>query len=148
MAWILKLSPQPASPSTKPNQGLSLLEYPLIRYITESTPYSDKEVKAYVIQAIRLKEITYKTMNDEVEETPILFETVLKVCKENQLLSNKKKSQYKKVEERVLQVSKDPVVWAEAAEEGKKKGRLVSQSELTERDSLTKTVRTTSPITK
>ena len=87
-------------------------------------------------------------MNDEVEETPILSKTVLKVCKENQFLSNKKKAQYKKVEERVLQVSKDPVVRAEAAEEGKKKGRLVSQSELTERDSLTKTVRTTSPITK
>ena len=59
-----------------------------------------------------------------------------------------KKSQFKKVEERVLQVSKDPKVREEAEEEGKKKGRLVSQSELTERDSLVKTVRTTSPTTK
>ena len=77
-----------------------------------------------------------------------MSKTVLKVCKENSYLSNKKKSQFKKVEERVLQVSKDPKVREEAEEEGKKKGRLVSQSELTERDSLTKTVQTTSPITK
>ena len=87
-------------------------------------------------------------INDEVEESPIMSKTVLKVCRENSILSNKKKTQFKKVEERVLQVSKDPKVREEAEEEGKKKGRLVSQSELTERESLAKTSRTVSPISK
>ena len=126
---------------------MSLLEFPLIRFITESTPYSDEEVNQYVIQAIKQKEITYKTVNDEIDETPFMSKTVLKGCREN-CNSNKKKAQFKKVEDRVTQVSKDPKIREEAAEEGKKKGRLASQSELAERESLSKTVRTVSPDSK
>ena len=118
------------------------------RYITEATPYSEEEVKLYVIQAIKQKEITYKIINDEIDESPIMSKTVLKGCRENSLLSNRKKTQFKKVEDRVLQVSRDPKIREEAEEEGKKKGRLVSQSEMTERDNLAKTVRTISPVLK
>ena len=87
-----KIPSQLASPTTKPNQGLSLLEYPLIRFITESTPYNDKEVKLYVMQAVKQSEITYKTVNDEVDERPFMSKTVLKGCRENSLLSNRKKA--------------------------------------------------------
>ena len=123
------------------------MEYPLIRYITESTPYSDDEIKQYVVQAIKQGEILYKTFNDEIEETPFMTKTVLKGCRENSLLSNKKKAQFKNIEDRVKEVSKDSSV-REAAkdkEEGKKKGRLASQSEMAERESQSKTVRTVSP---
>ena len=91
-----KLPSQPASPSTKPNQGLSLLEFPLIRFITESTPYSDEEVNQYVIQAIKQREITYRTVNDEIDETPFMSKTILKGCRENSLLSNKKRHNLKR----------------------------------------------------
>ena len=50
----------------------------------------------------------------------------------------------KKLEEKLKKVSRDSDV-REAAREGKKKGRLVSQSEMTERETLSKTVRTVSP---
>ena len=125
------------------------MEYPLIRYITESTPYSDDEIKQYVVQAIKQGEISYKTVNDEIEETPFMTKTVLKGCRENSLLSNKKKAQFKKIEDRVKEVSKDSSV-REAAkdkEEGKKKGRLASQSEMAERESQSKTVQIVSPKT-
>ena len=140
-----KTPSQVGSPTTKPNQGLNLLEYPLIRFMTEQAPYSNDEVKLYVIQAIKQGEITFKTVHDEVDESPFLSKSVLKGCKENSLLSNRKKAQYKKVEDKVLQVSRDPIVREEAAEEGKKKGRLVSESELTERENLAKIVQTASP---
>ena len=77
-----------------------------------------------------------------------MSKTVLKGCRENSLLSNRKKTQFKKVEDRVLQVSRDPKIREEAEEEGKKKGRLASQSEMTERDNSAKTVRTISPVSK
>ena len=76
-----------------------------------------------------------------------MTKTVLKGCRENSLLTNKKKAQFKKIEDRVKEVSKDSSV-REAAkdkEEGKKKGRLASQSEMAERESQSKTVRTVSP---
>ena len=132
---------QSTSPTTKPNQGLNLLEYPLIRYMTESTPFSNAEVELYVIQAIKHGEITFITVNDDVDESPVLSKAALKGCRENSLLSNRKKAQFKKVEDKVLQVSRDPKV----REDSKKKGRLVSESELTERECLAKTVQTVSP---
>ena len=77
-----------------------------------------------------------------------MSDIVLKGCRENSRRSNKKKAQYKKVEDRVLQVSKDPKIREEAADEGKKKGRLASQTELEERETLSKTFRTVSPVLK
>ena len=140
-----RIPSQSASPTTKPNQGLNLLEYPLIRFMTESTPYSSDEVKLYVIQAIKQGEITFDTVNDDVDESPVLSKAVLKGCRENSLLSNRKKAQFKKVKDRVFQVSTDPKVREEAAEDSRKKGRLVFESERTERECLAKTVRTVSP---
>ena len=70
------------------------------------------------MQAIKQSEITYRTVNDEIDETPFMTKTVLKGCRENSLLSNKKKAQFKKVEDRVIQVSKDPFVREEAKEDG------------------------------
>ena len=71
--------------------------------------------------------------------------TVLKGCRENSLTSNTKKAKFKKVEDRVMQVSKDPLIREEAKEDVKKKGRLASQSEMAERENLSKTVRTVPP---
>ena len=79
-----------------------------------------------------------------------MSKTILKGCRENSLLSNKKKAQLKKIEERVKEVSKDLDVREAARErdDGKKKGRLASQSEMSEGESQSKTVRTVSPKVK
>ena len=66
------------SPSSKTPQGLGLLEFPMIRHMTENRKYNDDELKIYVIEAIKQGEITYKVMNDELEESPILSDSVLK----------------------------------------------------------------------
>ena len=70
-----------------------------MRYITESTSCSEEEVRNYVVQAIPIGEITYKVLNYEVDETPILSKLVLKGSKDN-ANSNKKKSLYAKLEGR------------------------------------------------
>ena len=85
--------PSALSPSSKASQGLGLLEYPMIRFITENRPYNDDDVKQYVVEAIKQSEITYKVQNDEMEESPIMSETVLKGCREN-AQSNHKKSKF------------------------------------------------------
>ena len=102
-------------------------------------------MKQYVVQAIKQKQITYGIVNDEIEESPIMGKTILKGCRENSLKSNTKKAKFKKVEDRIMQVSKDPLIREEAREDEKKNGRLASQSEMTERENLSKTVRTVSP---
>ena len=71
-----------ASPSSKLSQELGLLEYPLIRHITESKPYSEDELKQYVVQAIKQGAITFRTVNDEIEETPDITKFALKGCRE------------------------------------------------------------------
>ena len=118
----------------------------MIRFITENRPYSDDDVKLYVVEAIKQSEITYKVQNDEIDESPIMSETVLKGCKEN-AQSNHKKSKLRKLTDRVKEVSKDPDVRAAAREreDDKKKGRLASQSDMTEGEKLSKSVRTVSP---
>ena len=126
----------------------SHLEFPLNSYITEAATYSEEDVNLYVIQAIKMEEITFRRENDEIDESPILSKATLKGSNENSLRSNRTKARYAKLEEKIKQVSADPRIREEAAEEGKKKGRLASQSELTERDSLSKTVRTESPKSK
>ena len=118
----------------------------MIRFITENRPYNDDDVKQYVVEAIKQGEIMYKVQNDEIEESPVMTETVLKGCREN-ALSNKKKSKLRKINEYVKEVSRDPDVRAAAKEkdDDKKKGRLASQSEMTEGEKLSKSVRTVSP---
>ena len=133
------------SPTT--NQGLRLLEHPLIKYLTEAIPYSEEQLKSYVIQAVVQGEITYKAINDKIEETPELGKMILKGCKENSPPSNKKKSILKKLEVKIKEVSKLTEV-KEAVrerEEGKKKGRLASPTKMSGEESLSKTVRVISP---
>ena len=118
----------------------------MIRNMTENRKYSEEELKLYVIEAIKQGEITYKTLNDEIEESPILSTNILKVCKEN-ALDNKKRSKYNKMKDQVTKVSRDPDVRAAARDrdDDKKKGRLASQSDMTERESQSKLVRIVSP---
>ena len=126
--------------------GLGLLEYPMLRYITENRPYDDDDIKLYVIEAIKQSEITYQVEKGEIEESPIISDTVLKGCKEH-AQSQKKRSKLTKLNDRVKEVSRDPEVRAAARErdDGKKKGRLASQSDMTEGETLSKLVRTISP---
>ena len=114
----------------------------MIRNMTENRKYTEDELKLYVIEAIKQGEITYKTLNDEIEESPILSDNVLKVCKEN-VLNNQKRSKYNKIKDQVTKVSRDPDVRAAARDrdDDKKKGRLVSQSDMTERETQSKMVR-------
>ena len=134
------------SPSSKTTQGLGLLEFPMIRHMTENRKYTEDELKLYVIEAIKQSEIVYKVQNDEMEESPILSDNVLKVCKEN-AQSNQKKGKYNKLKDLVTKVSRDPIVKAAAREreDVKKKGRLASQSDMTEGESQSKLVRIVSP---
>ena len=104
-------------------------------------------MKLYVVQAIKQGEITYKAVNDEIEESPHLSKTILKGCRDNSPPTNKKKALIKKMEDKIREVSKLTEVRNAAREkdEGKKKGRLASQSEMSEGESLSKTVRIVSP---
>ena len=118
----------------------------MIRHMTENRKYTEDELKLYVIEAIKQGEITYKFLNDEIEESPILSDGILKVCREN-AQSNQKKGKYNKIKDQVTKVSRDPDVKAAAREreDDKKKGRLASQSDMTERETLAKLVRIVSP---
>ena len=139
-------TPFTPSPSSKTTQGLRHLEFPMVRHMTGSYQYTDEELKSYVVEAIKLAEITYKVRNDDLEESPELSESVLKGCKES-VNDNGKKSKYNKLMDRVTKISRDPIIRAEAGNkvEGKKKGRLASESDMTERASNPKTNRKFSP---
>ena len=134
------------SPSSKSTQGLGLLEFPMIRHMSENRKYTEDKLKLYVIEAIKQGEITYKFLNDEIEESSILSDGILKVCREN-AQSNQKKDKYNKIKDQVTKVSRDPDVKAAAREkeDDKKKGRLASQSDMTEQETLSKLVRIVSP---
>ena len=47
-----------------PGQGLTPSEIPLIQLITESAPFSDVNVRNYVVQAIKLGEILYPNVDN------------------------------------------------------------------------------------
>ena len=91
-----------------------------------------------------MKEITFEREGNDDEEQAVLSAATLKGCRENSLLSMTKKRRFYGLEEKVKRLSKDPKIRKEAEGEVRKKGRLVSQSELAERDSQSKTVRTVS----
>ena len=114
--------------------------------MTENRKYNDDELKIYVIEAIKQGEITYKVMNDELEESPILSDSVLKGWKEN-ANDNKKKGKYNKLKDLITKISRDPNTKVEAGrrEDDRKKGRLASQSDMTEGATYSKLVRMVSP---
>ena len=139
-------TPFTPSPSSKTPQGLKPLEFPMVRHMTGNYQYTDDELKTYVVEAIKQAEITYKVRNDDLEESPDLSDSVLKGCKES-VNDNGKKSKYNKLMDRATKMSRDPIIRAEAGNkvEGKKKGRLASESDMTERASNPKTNRKVSP---
>ena len=118
----------------------------MVRHMTENHQYTDEELKSYVVEAIRLEESTYKVRNDDLDESPELSVNVMKGCKDN-IDGNGKKTKYNKLMERAIKMSKDPIIRTEAGNkiEGKKKGRLASESDLLERASNPKTNRKFSP---
>ena len=116
----------------------------MIRHMTENRKYTEDKLKLYVIEAIKQGEITYKFLNDEIEESPILSDGILKVCREN-AQSNQKNGKYNKIKDHVTKVSSQRKAAAREREDDKKKGRLASQSDMTERETLSKLVRIVSP---
>ena len=134
------------SVSPAPGQSLGLLERPLVKHITEGIPYNEEQLKSYTIQAIVQKEITYKSLYGE-EDSPILGKSILKGTKGGSPMNQKKKARLGRLEDRLREMSKKNTV-KEAAremEEGKKRGRLASQTEMSGEESLPKTVCIVSP---
>ena len=71
----------PAHPPLLPSgQGLITLEIPLLRFITQGIPYKKEELRTYVVQAIKLGQITINMENDQL--APSQSEMVLKRCRE------------------------------------------------------------------
>ena len=60
-----------------------------------------------IIQAIKMRKITYRRENYEIEESPVMSKATLKSSRENSLRSNKEKARYIKLEQKVKQC-KDP----------------------------------------
>ena len=83
----------------------------MVRHMTGSYQYTDDELKSYVVEAIKLAEITYKVRNDDLEESPELSESVMKGCKES-INNNGKKSKYNKLMDRAFKMSRDPIIRA------------------------------------
>ena len=119
----------------------------MVRHMTENYQYTDEELKSYVVEAIKLEEITYKVRNDDLDESPELSVNVMKGCKDSIDGNNGKKTKYNKLIDRAIKMSKDPIIRTEAGNkiEGKKKGRLASESDMSERASNPKTNRKVSP---
>ena len=146
-------TPAPASSSSSrsmspaPGQSLGLLERPLVKHITEGISYNEEQLRRYTIQAIVQKEITFKSVRGEEEKSPVIGKSVLKGTKEGSPMNNKKKARLSKLEDRIKEMSKKATTWeaVREIEEGKKRGRLTSQTEMSEEESLPKTVRVVSP---
>ena len=132
----------PPSPLITPNkrnikpsagQGLYHWEIPLMRFMTESKPYEEDEARSYVEQAIRLKDITYKAVDNEI--IPTKSEQILKGCKEN-YISNSAKKRYQKFEKKINSLINDPDLRREA----ERKGKTVSETDMA--DEETKSAKT------
>ena len=61
--------PVTPSPQHKTPNGIRHLELPPVRHMNSSYQYSEDDVKAYVIGAIRQEEITYCKRNDDILES-------------------------------------------------------------------------------
>ena len=118
--------------------------------------YTEDDIKAYVIGAIRQEEITYCKKNSDIEVSSELSESILKGFKEssNEIpnpgtkgSASKKKKRYKQLKAQVHKLSMDPNIRAEAGkkDENKNNARCFSESGLGERVSVSKVVRQFSP---
>ena len=125
----------------------------MVRHMTENYQCSEGEIKTYVVEAIKQAEITYKVKNNDIEESSELSDSILRACKDivhekgGRENVNKNKSKFNKLMDRVTKMSNDPNIRAEAGkrEEGRKKGRLASESDMMEKASNPKQVRKSSP---
>ena len=111
-----------------------------MRFVTQSTPYTEVELRQYAIQAIRLGKIKYETVDDEV--FPTLTDQVLKGCRENKI-SNSTKKRCRNLEAKLMKsLVNDPGLWGEADS----KGRKISETDIGDsEDQLTKLCCRTSP---
>ena len=126
----------PPSPLFTPNkrnikpsagQGLYHWEIPLMRFVTEAKPYDEEEARQYVERAIRLKEITFKSVEDEIISSK--SDQVLKGCKEN-YVTNSAKKRYQKLEKKIDSLIDDPDLRREA----ERKGRTVSETDMADEE--------------
>ena len=126
------------SVSPSPGQGLGYLEMPLKRFVTQNTPYNNGELRLYAVHAIRMKEITFKTINDV--PTPTISNCVLNSCREKKM-SQKKKKRLLELEAHLGEIIREPGV----REKAESKGRKVSETHMNSRETRSKSSRRTSP---
>ena len=111
-----------------------------MRFVTQSDAYTEAQLRAYAIKAIRLGQITYETVDDKV--VPTLTDQVLKGCKDNKLFNSTKKTCHKLGNTLMKSLVNDPSLWGDA--DGK--GRKISETDIgNSDDQLTKLSRRTSP---
>ena len=104
------------------------MDNPLMRFVTEFTPYKEEQVRQYANQAIRLGQITFNTVDNEV--IPTMTDQVLKGCRENKISKSTKK-RYFKLEDKIKSLIQDPGLRGEA----ERKGRTISETDMDDRDS-------------
>ena len=80
---IAQNPPITPSPQQKAPNGIRHLELPLVRHMNSTYQYTEDDIKAYIIGAIRQEEITYCKKNDDIEVSSELSESILKGCKES-----------------------------------------------------------------
>ena len=103
-----------------------------MRFVTESKPYDEDEARQYVERAIRLKEITFKSVDNEI--IPTKSELILKGCKEN-YISNSAKKRHQKLEKNINSLINDPDLRREA----ERKGRTVSDTDMADEETKSAT---------
>ena len=108
--------------------------------MTQSTPYTSEQLRQYTVQAIRLGQILFETVDDEV--FPTMTDQVLKGCKENKL-PNSTRKRCTNLENKIIKtLVSDPSLWREADS----KGRKVSETDIGESEGQKpKLFRRTSP---
>ena len=110
-----------------------------MKYVTESKPYEEDEARQCVEWAIRLKEITFTSVDDEIVSSK--SDQVLKGCKEN-YVTNSAKRRYQKLEKKINSLIDDPDLRREA----ERKGRTVSETDMADEETKSaKSSRRTSP---
>ena len=138
-------SQKPHPPELTLTQGLNHIEKPLLKAITESTEYTDEQVRNYAIHGIRVGQIAYTNTTDK--NLPVMSQAILKGCRDFILVnkSQKKVKKFNKIKTLLYNLSRDPKTREEAKALGGK-ARTFSQSGLGgEEKSDSKTIRTTSP---
>ena len=108
-------------------------------FVTKSKPYLREQVWQHAVRAIRLGQITFKTVYNK--EIVTMSTRVLKGCRANGI-TNSTKKRFHKLVDKLKSSASDPNLWGEA----KRKGRTISETDIEGKDSiLSKSSRRTSP---